>query len=129
MKMKKKILVIEDNPMVVKSLEFKLTKEGYEVITALDGRSAIEELKTTSFDLILTDLMLPFVSGSQLIEHIKKNYPNTPIIVLSTATQEDIITDAFNMGVDDFISKPFSPNELSLRVKRSIGSPKKPIQS
>ncbi|MDX1326070.1 MAG: response regulator transcription factor [Arenibacter sp.] len=127
--MKKKILVIEDNPMVVKSLEFKLTKEGYEVITALDGRSAIEELKTTSFDLILTDLMLPFVSGSQLIEHIKKNYPNTPIIVLSTATQEDIITDAFNMGVDDFISKPFSPNELSLRVKRSIGSPKKPIQS
>ncbi len=127
--MKKKILVIEDNPMVVKSLEFKLTKEGYEVTTAIDGRSAMEELETNSFDLILTDLMLPFVSGSQLIEHIKKNYPTIPIIVLSTATQEDIITDAFNMGVDDFISKPFSPNELTLRVKRSLGASKKTIHS
>ncbi|WP_086476502.1 MULTISPECIES: response regulator transcription factor [Arenibacter] len=127
--MKKKILVIEDNPMVVKSLEFKLTKEGYEVTTAIDGRSAMEELETNSFDLILTDLMLPFVSGSQLIEHIKKNYPTIPIIVLSTATQEDIITDAFNMGVDDFISKPFSPNELTLRVKRSLGASKKNIHS
>ncbi len=127
--MKKKILVIEDNPMVVKSLEFKLTKEGYEVTTAIDGRSAMEELETNSFDLILTDLMLPFVSGIQLIEHIKKNYPTIPIIVLSTATQEDIITDAFNMGVDDFISKPFSPNELTLRVKRSLGASKKTIHS
>ncbi|MCM4167212.1 Transcriptional regulatory protein WalR [Arenibacter antarcticus] len=120
--MKKKILVIEDNPMVVKSLEFKLLKEGYDVSIAIDGRSAMEQLEANKFDLILTDLMLPFVSGSQLIEHIKKNHPNIPIIVLSTATQEDIITEAFTMGVDDFITKPFSPNELALRVKRSIGS-------
>ncbi|GGW22377.1 response regulator transcription factor [Arenibacter certesii] len=123
--MKKKILVIEDNPMVVKSLEFKLLKEGYDVATAIDGRRAMEQLETNSFDLILTDLMLPFVSGDQLIEHIKINHPNIPIIVLSTSTQEDIITNAFTMGVDDFITKPFSPNELALRVKRSIGSLKK----
>ncbi|WP_416441199.1 response regulator transcription factor [Leeuwenhoekiella sp. A16] len=117
----KKILVIEDNPMVVKSLEFKLKKDGYEVIIAEDGRDAMSKLSSDKFDLILTDLMLPFISGNQLIEFIKEKSPDIPIIVLSTSTQEDIITDAFNMGVDDFITKPFSPNELSLRVKRTLG--------
>ncbi len=117
----KKILVIEDNPMVIKSLEFKLKKDGNDVIIANDGREAMKHLKENVFDLILTDLMLPFVTGNELISYIKKNTPDTPIIVLSTSTQENIITDAFNMGVDDFITKPFSPNELSLRVKRLLG--------
>jgi DNA-binding response OmpR family regulator len=120
--MKKRILIIEDNPMVVKSLEFKLNKDGYSVIVSTDGRDAMEKLKTESFDLILTDLMLPFISGNQIIAFIKGHTPEIPIIVLSTSTQEGIITDAFTMGVDDFITKPFSPNELSLRVRRTLGS-------
>ncbi|SDR65019.1 response regulator transcription factor [Christiangramia echinicola] len=115
-----KILIVEDNPMVIRSLEFKLKRDGYEVYIAEDGRIALEILKQHSFDLILTDLMLPFVTGVQLIEHVKSNYPETPIIVLSTSKQEDIIMDAFNLGVEDFITKPFSPNELSVRVKRSL---------
>lgn len=118
--MKKRILVIEDNPMIVKSLEFKLTKDGYDITVALDGRAALEIINNNDFDLVITDLMLPFITGTQLIEHIKKIKPSLAIIVLSTATQEDIIMDAFNMGVDDFVTKPFSPNELSLRVKRSL---------
>ena len=121
--MKKRILIIEDNPMVVKSLEFKLTKDGYEVIVAEDGRRALEILKEDdSIQLVITDLMLPYVTGTELIEHIRNNTPNMPIIVLSTSNQEEIITDAFMMGVNDFITKPFSPNELSLRVKRTIES-------
>ncbi len=118
--MKKKIMVIEDNPMVVKSLEFKLKKDGYDVVIAEDGRTAMKFLAETTYDLILTDLMLPFVSGNEIIEFLKNEYPTIPIIVLSTSTQEDIITEAFTMGVDDFITKPFSPNELSLRVKRTL---------
>ena len=118
--MKSKILVIEDNPMVVKSLEFKLNKDGYEVVVAQDGRMAMKLLGETHFDLILTDLMLPFISGNEIIEFIKTEYPLIPVIVLSTSTQEDIITEAFMLGVDDFITKPFSPNELSLRVKRTL---------
>ncbi|WP_142786341.1 response regulator transcription factor [Changchengzhania lutea] len=120
--MKKRILIIEDNPMVVKSLEFKLIKDGYTVIISEDGRDAMEKLKTEDFDLILTDLMLPFISGSEIIEYIKQNIPGLPIIVLSTSTQEDIITEAFTMGVEDFITKPFSPNELSLRVRRTLAN-------
>lgn len=118
--MKKKIMVIEDNPMVVKSLEFKLKKDGYDVVIAEDGRTAMQLLSEATYDLILTDLMLPFVSGNEIIEFLKNEYPDIPIIVLSTSTQEDIITEAFTMGVDDFITKPFSPNELSLRVKRTL---------
>ncbi len=118
--MKKKILVVEDNPMVVKSLEFKLKKDGYEVIVSEEGRDAMRQIDQNSFDLVLTDLMLPFVSGVELIDYIRKKSPQLPIIVLSTSTQEDIITEAFTMGVDDFITKPFSPKELSLRVKRTL---------
>ena len=59
-------------------------------------------------------------NSSEIIEHIKNVNQEVPIIVLSTSTQEDIITDAFEMGVDDFITKPFSPSELSLRVKRTL---------
>lgn len=115
-----KILVIEDNPMVMKSIEFKLLKDGYDVITTGDGREAMELIQKEDLNLVITDLMLPFISGIQLIEFIKKIKLELPIIVLSTATQEEIITSAFNMGVDDFITKPFNPNELSLRVKRLI---------
>ncbi|MEH6703303.1 response regulator [Galbibacter orientalis] len=118
--MKKKILIIEDNPMIVKSLEFKLTKDGYEIVVAHDGRKALDILKNETFQLVITDLMLPFINGTELIEHIKNNIPELPIIVLSTSNQEEIIMDAFKMGVNDFITKPFSPNELSLRVKRTI---------
>jgi DNA-binding response OmpR family regulator len=121
--MKKRILIIEDNPMVVKSLEFKLTKDGYDVVVAEDGRKALEILKEDdAIELVITDLMLPYITGTELIEHIRNNTPTMPIIVLSTSNQEEIITDAFLMGVNDFITKPFSPNELSLRVKRTIES-------
>lgn len=121
MVMKKRILIIEDNPMVVASLDFKLSKDGYEVILSADGRDGLQQLKSHEFDLVITDLMLPFVTGIQIIEHIKSNKPELPVIVLSTSTQEEVITDAFSLGVQDFITKPFSPNELSLRVKRTLG--------
>ena len=117
-----KILIVEDNPMVLKSLEFKLKRDGYDIVVAEDGRIAKELLSKQTFDLIITDLMLPFVTGIQLIEHVKSQYPSTPVIVLSTSKQEEIITNAFDLGVEDFITKPFSPNELSVRVKRSIKS-------
>ena len=116
----KRILVVEDNPMIVKSLEFKLRQEGYEVLVAKDGRAGVEMMENNDLDLLLTDLMLPFINGIQLVEKTRKKKPNLPIIVLSTSKQENIIIEAFNLGIEDFITKPFNPNELSLRVKRSL---------
>ncbi|WP_424494877.1 response regulator transcription factor [Salinimicrobium sp. GXAS 041] len=118
----RKILVVEDNPMIVKSLEFKLRQEGYNVLVAIDGRAGLEMMENNDLDLLLTDLMLPFINGIQLIEQTRKKKPELPIIVLSTSKQEDIIIDAFKLGIEDFITKPFNPNELSLRVKRSLRS-------
>lgn len=120
--MNKRILIVEDNPMVVKSLEFKLIKDGYTVATSIDGRDAKKKIETEHYDLIITDLMLPFISGIELIEFIKNKNPEIPVIVLSSSTQEDIITNAFIMGVEDFVTKPFSPNELSLRVRRTLAN-------
>ncbi|WP_224483970.1 response regulator transcription factor [Robertkochia aurantiaca] len=116
-----KILIIEDNTMVLKSLEFKLIREGFEVLTASDGRQGMSLIREGSFELVITDLMLPFITGLEIIEYIKTEHPDTAVIVLSTSNQEHIIADAFNLGADDFITKPFNPNELTLRVKRSLG--------
>jgi len=116
----KKVLVVEDNPMVLKSVEFKLTKDGHQITTAQNGRDALNLLQKERFDLVLTDLIMPFVTGIQLIEAINKNGIKTPVIVLSSSTQEATVMDAFDLGARDFISKPFSPQELSLRVKRTL---------
>lgn len=114
------ILVVEDDEMVLKALEFRLKKDGYEVVTASNGKEAMELLKTKTFQLVLTDLMLPFVTGLEVLSYIKATNPKLPVAILSGADEEATIMDAFRMGVDDFISKPFSPGELSLRVKRLL---------
>ncbi|GAB3203925.1 DNA-binding response OmpR family regulator [Pontibacter aydingkolensis] len=114
------ILIVEDDEMILRALEFRLKKDGYEVTAARNGKEAIENLKTSSFKLVITDLMLPFIMGMELLSYIKTNHPNVPVIVLSGADEETTVIDAFKLGADDFIAKPFSPGELSLRVKRLL---------
>jgi DNA-binding response OmpR family regulator len=89
-------------------------------VVARDGREALEKLKNSTFNLVLTDLMLPFVTGMEVLSYIKSNLPDLPVIVLSASDEEGTIMDAFKLGADDFIAKPFSPGELSLRVKRLL---------
>ncbi|MBF9254525.1 response regulator [Pontibacter sp. 172403-2] len=114
------ILVVEDDEMILRTLEFRLKKDNYSVTVARDGREAMEKLKNNKFDLVLTDLMLPFVTGMEVLSYAKTNLPELPVIVLSAADEEGTIMDAFKLGADDFIAKPFSPGELSLRVKRLL---------
>ena len=83
----------------------------------------VEELiNTHNPDLIITDIMMPFVSGLEVISHVRNKLNNeTPIIVFSAAGQEEMVLKAFNLGANDFMGKPFSPNELVIRVKRLLG--------
>ncbi len=113
-----KILVIEDDILMVKILEFVLRKEGYEVIIAKDGIEGLEKLKTVNPAMIITDITLPFKSGLEIISFVKENHPHIPVIVVSAMGEEEgTVMEAFNLG-DDFVPKPFNPNELKLRVKR-----------
>lgn len=114
-----KILVIEDEIMMLKALEFRLKKDGHETVTAEDGKIALAKINAEQFDMIITDIMLPYASGLEIVNHVRGVQNKTiPIIVLSAVGLEKTVLEAFDLGADDFITKPFSPNELSMRVKR-----------
>ena len=115
-----KILVAEDEPTMRRIIELRLKKDGHHVTMAADGREAMEHIaKNEPFDLIITDIMMPFSSGLEIVSKVKSNVEKkTPVIVLSSMGQENIVLEAFNLGAYDYITKPFSPNELSMRVKR-----------
>jgi len=117
------ILVAEDEMIMLKTIELRLKKDGYNVIATQDGMEALKKIEELCPDLIITDIMMPFLSGLEIIETVKKKLGRkTPIIVLSAMGQENVVLDAFQLGADDYITKPFSPNELSMRVKRYIPS-------
>lgn len=117
-----RILVIEDEELMRKTLEFRLKKDGYEVQLAKDGREGIEMSRSGEFDLIISDIMMPFVSGLEIVSRIKANpqTKETPIIMLSAVGLENVILEAFELGADDFITKPFNLSELSIRVRKHI---------
>lgn len=117
-----KILIIEDDELVRKVLHFRLQKEGYDVFQAKDGGEALELIAENHFDLLLVDIMLPYVGGLEITQKVKSN-PQTkgiPIIVVSANGLENVILEAFALGADDFIAKPFNLPELIIRVKKHL---------
>lgn len=116
-----KILIAEDEAMMLAALQKNLQDDGYEVIATSDGQAAIDQYHVQKPDLIITDILMPLASGLELISVVKSDtQQRTPIIVLSAMGQEATVLEAFNLGADDFITKPFNPSELSLRVKRLL---------
>ncbi|MBK6398489.1 MAG: response regulator transcription factor [Bacteroidetes bacterium] len=116
-----KVLVCEDDEMVLKMVEFKLEKEGYEVILAKDGKEAIDKIDKLRPDIIITDIMMPYLTGLEIVHQVRKQLNiKVPIIIVSSIGLEKTVLEAFQLGADDFITKPFSPNELSVRVKRLL---------
>ena len=114
-----KILICEDEEIMLTALEFRLRKQGYEVLLAENGKVALGKIKDEKPDLVVADIVMPFVSGLELIEFIRKDMRNAlPIIIISALEHEDVVLEAFRLGATDFIAKPFKPNELILRIKR-----------
>lgn len=112
-----KILLVEDDQLMLKTIILRLKKEGHEITSCIDGKEAIEQIENQIFDLIITDIMLPYVSGLEIVGIVKET-TSTPIIVLSSMGQEKTIEEAFELGADDYITKPFNLTELSFRIKR-----------
>jgi two-component system response regulator VicR len=114
------ILIAEDDELILRTIEYKLVKEGHDVILTRNGKDAIEKIKETDIDLVITDIMMPFASGIEILAAIKSIGKKIPVIILSSMGQEEVVVEAFDLGASDFMVKPFSPNELTLRIKRLV---------
>ena len=114
--MAKKILVVDDEKLIVKGLKFSLEQEGYEVDCTYDGASAVEMAESNSYDLILLDVMLPELTGYEVCQRIRET-SDVPVIML-TAKSEDIDKImGLEYGADDYITKPFNILEVKARIK------------
>ncbi len=115
--MKKNILIIEDEESIVHFIKNRLDSKVYNVDIALDGKSALEFIKAKEYDLVTLDIMLPHVDGFTLCNSIRNQSKKTLIIMISALDTEDFKTKGYNYGIDDYIAKPFSAKELSLKIK------------
>ena len=120
--MRSKILVVDDEPEAVELVEFNLKQAGYEVISAADGAEALTKSRAKKPNLIVLDLMLPEMSGLEVCKTLRRD-PATagiPIIMLTAKAAEIDRVLGLELGADDYITKPFSPRELVLRVKKIL---------
>ncbi len=122
-----KILAIDDQQLILLSVEKRLTEEGFQVKTASSGQLGIDQYDTYQPDLVIVDINMPDMSGLEVVKHIRihKN-SKTPILVMSGNTNENIIGDGFDMGIDDYMKKPVSLDEVVARVTRILGPTAKP---
>ena len=115
----KKILIVDDEKPISDIIKFNLTKEGYETVTAFDGREAITKFEEEDPDLIILDLMLPELDGLEVAKEVRKT-SHIPIIMLSAKDSEFDKVIGLEIGADDYVTKPFSNRELLARVKAHL---------
>lgn len=117
----KKLLLAEDDELLASLLKFRLEKGGYEVCLCKDGQQVKEFLSRETPDIMVADIMMPYFSGIELIDHVRNRMGSAmPIIIISSAGNEENVLTAFELGANDFISKPVSPPELLVRVEREL---------
>lgn len=110
------ILIIEDEQGISKIIKSYLEKESYNVFQAFDGKEGLDFFENEQIDLILLDLMIPKISGEDLIKEIR-NKSNVPVIMVTAKVSEENIINGLKLGADDYVTKPFSPKELMQRIK------------
>ena len=116
----KRILVVEDEAHIAEGVELNLSLQGYEVMIAPDGVSAIQQWKAWQPDLIVLDIMLPGIDGLSVLQNIRLEDEQIPILILSAKSDSEDIVKGLSLGVDDYLSKPFNLEEFLLRIKRLL---------
>ena len=114
-----KILVVDDERLLVKGIKFNLENEGYQVECAYDGTAAVELARTGGFDLIILDLMMPEIDGLEACMRIRE-FSNVPIIMLTARSEDTDKIIGFECGADDYITKPFNILELKARIRAML---------
>ena len=113
----KRILVVDDEPAIVKLLEYNLKQEHYQVTTSGDGNEALRLIMSEPFDFIILDLMLPGMDGFDVTKHVRRADIATPILMLTAKDTETDKILGLELGADDYVTKPFSPREIVARIK------------
>lgn len=117
---KESILVVEDEEKILRLLELELEYEGYAVTKAADGLEALEAYRSKSWDLILLDVMLPGISGIELLRRIRTNDVHTPVILLTAKNSVEDKVSGLDLGANDYITKPFQIEELLARIRATL---------
>jgi DNA-binding response OmpR family regulator len=115
--MRRRLLIVEDDSTLRQALTFNLTREGYEVTSAADGEAALEAARSDRLDLVLLDVMLPGMSGVEVLRVLRREGINTPVIILSAKGDEIDRVVGLKVGADDYVAKPFSRPELLARIE------------
>ena len=120
--MPKKILAVDDERHIVRLVQVNLEKHGYEVVTAYDGKEALAKVESEKPDLVVLDVMMPFMDGIEVLQTLRKN-PATrdlPVIMLTAKAQDADVFRGWSSGADCYLTKPFNPMELLSFVKRIL---------
>jgi DNA-binding response OmpR family regulator len=122
----KRILICDDDPLLVDLLDYRLTSRGYDVVIARDGGEAMERLQESVPDAIVLDAMMPVADGYEVLRRIREDeaLAAIPVIMLTARKQERDIVQALELGASDYIVKPFIPEELVARLGRLLGTPR-----
>ena len=121
--MDKRILLIEDEEKFARFVELELQYEGYQVSKAKDGRTGLQLAETGSFDLILLDIMLPEISGMEVLRRLRRK-TSIPVILLTARDSVEDKVSGLDSGADDYITKPFAIEELLARIRKSLRKPR-----
>ena len=122
--MPRKILTVDDEKHIVRLIQVNLERHGYEVVTAYDGREALEKVDQERPDLVILDVMMPYMDGFEVLQNLKRN-PGTrdiPVIMLTAKAQDADVFKGWQSGVDCYLTKPFNPMELISFVQRIFKS-------
>ncbi|WII72006.1 sigma-54 dependent transcriptional regulator [Bdellovibrio sp. 22V] len=120
--MKSRILVVDDEESIREFLEIMLKKEGYEVTLAEDGQKAKDLLTKKTFDMIISDLQMPHVTGIELLKHVKETYPDTVFMLITAFGTTETAVEAMKMGAYDYLTKPFKIDEVRLNIQNALRS-------
>lgn len=113
------ILIVDDEDMMRCLLEKILSRESYNIIKAENGKKALEKLKNEKVDIIVSDIKMPEMNGFELLKHVKDEYPNIGVIIMTAYGDTYTLKDALLLGADEYITKPFKSYEVSLVIERT----------
>lgn len=118
--MNQKVLIVDDEVSIVTLLTYNMEQSGFETDSAYDGLEAIKKARSTHYDLIVLDLMLPEMNGLDVCKYLRDNHINTPILMLTAKDDEIDKILGLELGADDYLTKPFSPKEVIARTRAII---------